>query len=310
MATTGLSIDEQKAVDRFKTDVVEPSMTKLVILDFYADWCGPCKAMAPMLEKVAADYADKGVVLKKIDVDAEQFIAAQFQVQSIPTVYAMFQGQPVADLTNARTESQLKQTLDQILAQVPVEAGADETAGGQAQQDVAQFVEMAEQILTDGDAERAAGIFAQVTQMAPDNAAAHAGLIRALVQTDRIDEARAALAAAEQIPALANDPQLEAARSALDLAGNRVDDGELSAMRDRAHADPADMEARLAYAEAAFAAGQRDEAADELLAMVERDREWNDGAARTKLIDIFNAVGLEDPWVVETRRKLSRILFG
>ena len=94
MATTGLNIDEQKAVDRFKTDVVEPSMTKLVILDFYADWCGPCKALTPMLEKVAADYADKGVVLKKIDVDAEQFIAAQFQVQSIPTVYAMFQGRP------------------------------------------------------------------------------------------------------------------------------------------------------------------------------------------------------------------------
>ncbi|MDG6079210.1 tetratricopeptide repeat protein [Erythrobacter litoralis] len=307
----GLNMDEQKAVERFKTEVVEPSMTKLVILDFYADWCGPCKAMAPMLEKVAADYADKGVVLKKIDVDAEQFIAAQFQVQSIPTVYAMFQGQPVADLTNARTESQLKQTLDQILAQVPVQAGSDDAAdSGQPQQDVAQFVEMAEQILTDGDAERAAGIFSQVVQMAPDNAAAQVGLIRALVQADRTDEAQAAITAAEQNPALANDPQLEAARSALDLAGNKVDDGELAALRDKAQADPADMEARLAYAEAAFAAGQRDTSADELLAMVERDREWNDGAARTKLIDIFNAVGLEDPWVVDTRRKLSRILFG
>ena len=169
---------------------------------------------------------------------------------------------------------------------------------------------MAEQILTDGDAERAAGIFAQVTQMAPDNAAAQAGLVRALVQADRVDEARAALAAAEQNPALADDPQLEAARSALDLAGNKVDEGELAAMRNKAQADPADMDARLAYAEAAFAAGQRDAAAEELLGMVEQDREWNDGAARTKLIDIFNAVGLEDPWVVETRRKLSRILFG
>ena len=119
----GLSIDEQKAVDRFRSEVVEPSMTKLVILDFYADWCGPCKALAPVLEKVAAEYADKGVELRKVDVDKEQFIAAQFQVQSIPTVYAMFQGQPVADLTNARSESQLKQTLDQILAQLPVQAG-------------------------------------------------------------------------------------------------------------------------------------------------------------------------------------------
>ena len=304
----GLSIDEQKAVERFKKDVVEPSMTKLVILDFYADWCGPCKALAPLLEKVSADYADKGVVLVKVDVDKEQFIAAQFQVQSIPTVYAMFQGQPVADLTNARSESQLKQTLDQILAQLPVEAGGDEAA--QAAQQIDQFVAMGEQVLADGDAPRAAGIFAQVTEMAPDSAAAHAGLIRALVQADQVEEARKVLEAVRANPALAADPLVENAAAALELAGNKVDDGELAALRDKAAADPADMDARMAYAEAAFAAGQRDAAAGELLAMVEADREWNEGAARAKLIDIFNAVGLEDPWVVDTRRKLSRLLFG
>ena len=307
VASMGLSIDEQKAVERFKTDVVEPSMSKLVILDFYADWCGPCKALAPMLEKVAAEYADKGVVLKKIDVDEEKFIAAQFQVQSIPTVYALFQGQPVADLTNARSESQMKQTLDQILAQLPVEAG---DAGGQPQQDVAQFVEMAEQVLTDGDAERAAGVFMQVVQMVPDNAAAHAGLVRALVQAGRIDEAKAALEAAEAQPSVAADPQLDQARNALELAGNKVDDGELAALREKAAANPDDLQGRYDYAEAAFAAGDRDAAADELLALVEKDREWNDGAARTRLIDIFGAVGLEDPWVVSTRRRLSKILFG
>ena len=304
----GLSIDEQKAVERFKKDVVEPSMTKLVILDFYADWCGPCKALAPLLEKVSADYADKGVVLVKVDVDKEQFIAAQFQVQSIPTVYAMFQGQPVADLTNARSESQLKQTLDQILAQLPVQAGGDEAA--QAAQQIDQFVAMGEQVLAEGDAPRAAGIFAQVTEMAPDSAAAHAGLIRALVQADQVEEARKVLEAVRANPALAADPQVENAAAALELAGNKVDDGELAALRDKAAADPADMDARMAYAEAAFAAGQRDAAAGELLAMVEADREWNEGAARAKLIDIFNAVGLEDPWVVDTRRKLSRLLFG
>ena len=306
----GLSIDEQKAVEKFKQDVVEPSMTKLVILDFHAEWCGPCKALAPMLEKVAGEYADKGVVLAKVDVDKEQFIAAQFQVQSIPTVYAMFQGQPVADLTNARSESQLKQTLDQILSQLPIEGGEADSPQAQAAQQVDQFVAMGEQVLSEGDAARAAGIFAQVAEMAPENAAAHAGLIRALALADQVEEAKTALAAAEANPALANDPQIENAKAALELAGNKVDEGELAALREKAQADPSDMDARLSYAEAAFAAGQRDAAADELLAMIEADREWNEGAARTKLIDIFNAVGLEDPWVVATRRRLSKLLFG
>ena len=306
----GLSIDEQKAVEKFKQDVVEPSMTKLVILDFHAEWCGPCKALAPMLEKVAGEYADKGVVLAKVDVDKEQFIAAQFQVQSIPTVYAMFQGQPVADLTNARSESQLKQMLDQILSQLPIEGGEADSPQAQAAQQVDQFVAMGEQVLSEGDAARAAGIFAQVAEMAPENAAAHAGLIRALALADQVEEAKTALAAAEANPALANDPQIENAKAALELAGNKVDEGELAALREKAQADPSDMDARLCYAEAAFAARQRDAAADELLAMIEADREWNEGAARTKLIDIFNAVGLEDPWVVATRRRLSKLLFG
>ena len=121
----GLNLDEQKAVDRFRTQVVEPSMSKLVILDFWAEWCGPCKALTPVIEKVAADYADKGVMLVKINVDEDKFIAGQFQIQSIPTVYALFQGQPVADLSTARTESQLKQALDQLLAKLPIQAGAD-----------------------------------------------------------------------------------------------------------------------------------------------------------------------------------------
>ncbi len=306
----GLSIDEQKAVEKFKKDVVEPSMTKLVILDFFAEWCGPCKAVAPMLEKVAGEYADKGVMLVKVDVDKEQFIAAQFQVQSIPTIYAMFQGQPVADLTQARSESQLKEVLDQFLAQLPIEGGDAGGAQAQAAEQVEQFVAMGEQVLSEGDAARAAGIFAQVTEMAPDNVAAHAGLIRALTQADQVEEARAVLASVEANPAMAGDTLIENAKAALELAGNKVDDGELAGLREKAAANPEDMDARLAYAEAAFAAGERDAAADELLAMVEKDREWNEGAARTKLLDIFNAVGLEDPWVVATRRRLSKLLFG
>jgi putative thioredoxin len=311
----GLSIDEQKAVDRFRKAVVEPSQTKLVILDFWAEWCGPCKALTPVLEKVAADYADKGVVLAKLNVDEEQFIAAQFQVRSIPTVYAMFQGQPVADLTSARSESQLKAMLDQLLAQLPVQGGgvSDGAAAapqGPSPEELVQFVKMGEDALAAADPQRAASIFAQITEFAPDNAPAHAGLVRALVQLGEIEEAGQVMQVIDSDPRLAADPAMAAARSALELAGTKVDDSELAALRAAAEAAPEDMAAQFAYAEAAFAAGERDAAADALLAMVAADREWNEGAARAKLLKIFEATGLEDEWVVGVRRRLSRVLFG
>ncbi len=315
MASMGLSIDEQKAVERFRKDVVDPSQTSLVILDFWAEWCGPCKALTPVLEKVAAEYADKGVVLAKINVDEEQFIAAQFQVRSIPTVYAMFQGQPVADLTTARSESQLKAALDQLLAQLPVQAGAAGVAAAAAPQgpspeEIAQFVKLGEDALSASDAQRAASIFAQITEFAPENAPAHAGLVRALVQLGEVEQAAQVMQVIESDPRLATDPLMAAAKSALELAGTKVDDSELAALRAAAQANPADMDAQFAFAEAAFAAGARDDAADTLLAMVAADREWNEGAARARLLKIFEATGLEDEWVVGTRRRLSRVLFG
>ena len=128
LATLGMSPAEKEAVESFRRDVVEPSMTKLVVIDFWAEWCGPCKALTPVLEKVAAAYADKGVVLAKVDTDKNQFIAQQFQIRSIPTVYAMFQGQLVADLTASRTEGQLKLMLDQLLKQLPVQSEAADAA--------------------------------------------------------------------------------------------------------------------------------------------------------------------------------------
>lgn len=298
----GLNLDEQKAVDRFRQQVAEPSMTKLVILDFWAEWCGPCKALTPLLEKVAAEYADKGVILAKVNVDEEQFIAAQFQVRSIPTVYAMFQGQPVADLTNARSESQLKATLDQLLEKLPIQAG-DAPA-----QDLTPLLAMGEEVLASGDGERAVGIFAQIIDIAPDNAEAHAGLIRALVVAGMTEEAQAALA--ELDPALASDPHIERARTALELALDKPDDSELAALRAAAAERPSDMDAQFAFAGAAFAAGERDAAANTLLAMITADREWNEGAARAKLLQMFEAIGLEDPWVSATRRRLSTVLFG
>ena len=299
----GLNLDEQKAVDRFRQQVVEPSRDKLVILDFWAEWCGPCKALTPVLEKVAAEYADKGVVLAKLNVDEEQFIAAQFQVRSIPTVYAIFQGQPIADLTNARSESQLKQMLDQLLEKLPVQGG-----NAEQQADIEQLVAMGEQVLAEGDGERAASIFAQIAEMAPDNASVQSGLIRALLASGRAEDARAALDALPED--LRTDPLVAQAASALELAGSGVDEGELQSLRAAAAERPADMEAQFAFAQAAFAAGKRDEAAETLLHMIGADPEWSDGAAKAKLLQIFEAVGLEDPWVSAQRRKLSLLLFG
>jgi putative thioredoxin len=302
VASLGLNLDEQKAVDRFRKNVVEPSMTKLVMLDFWAEWCGPCKALTPLLEKVAADYADKGVVLAKLNVDEEQFIAAQFQVRSIPTVYALFQGQPVADLTNARTEQQLRQTLDQLLAQLPI------TGGDAPAQDIAPLLEMGEEVLGSGDGERAIGIFAQIAEIAPESAAAHSGLIRALLAAGQRVEAAEVLAGLD--PAMADDPAMAQARSALALAQDAPEPTELDALRAAAEADPADMDAQLALANGLYASGDRDGAAATLLAMVAADRQWNEGAARARLLQIFEAVGLEDPWAAATRRKLSAVLFG
>jgi putative thioredoxin len=275
----------------FMVDVIEASRAQPVIVDFWATWCGPCRTLGPALEKVVA--AAKGAVkLVKIDVDKNPAIAGQLRVQSIPTVYAFVDGQPVDGFQGAVPESQLKAFVDRLV-------------GPEGPAEIDEILAMAAESLTLGDLGGAAQAFAAALQVEPDNAKAIAGLARCYLTGGDTERAAEVLAMASPD---AKSSELDGVRAALKLAAEAP--SETAALERRLAADADDHEARLELAKALAGQGRFAEAADELLTIVQKDREWNDHAARKQLLTVFEAAGMASDVAKQGRRRLSAILFS
>jgi putative thioredoxin len=280
----------------FMADVIDGSKDHAVIVDFWAPWCGPCKTLGPALEKAVKDQRG-AVKLVKINVDENQELAQQMRIQSIPAVYAFKGGRPVDGFVGALPESQIKQFVGKL-------------AGGEAgPSPVEEALTTAKEAIAAGDQAQADDIYNQILEHEPDNADSIAGLTRSAIARKDLEVAKAHLA--DLPPAVASHAEIQAARAALELAeaGQKAQGatGELAA---RLKADPQDHQARLDLAVALFAAGNRERAIDELLDIVKRARAWNEEAARKQLVKFFEAMGHADPLTVETRKRLSSILFS
>jgi putative thioredoxin len=294
----GLSPEDRAAIEAFRRDVLEASLTGPVLVRFTADWCGPCKQLAPIIDKAIAEVGQGRARQVVVDIDRQRLIAEQFRIQSVPTVYAFVGGQPVDGFVGVRSEREIKAFIEKLLAGLPP---TEEEASLDA------LVEAANELLAAGQAEQAAEAFAALAREAPDRADIVAGYARALLALGHADAAADALGT---LPPDSKDQAVVQARAALDLARAAAPAGELAELNARIAADPADHQARIDLANALFAAGRRDEAADQLFASIAADREWNEGAARAQLLKLIEAVGFGDPWSVATRRRLSGLLFS
>ncbi|MFN5083559.1 MAG: tetratricopeptide repeat protein [Brevundimonas sp.] len=278
----------------FMTDVVEASRRQPVIVDFWAPWCGPCRTLGPALEK-AVRAARGAVKMIKIDVDRNPAYAGQLRVQSIPTVYAFVNGQPVDGFQGSIPESQIKAFIDKL------------TGGSSADTDMAQLLSLGAESLGLQDWGGAAQAYAEVLAMDPENIKAIAGLSRVYLATGDADQARQTLAMAGD----SQDPDVLSARAQIRLleagAGTA---GETATLRARVAADPADHASRFELARALASTGALKAAVDELLTIVQADREWNDQAARRELLTIFEAAGGGSDIARDGRRRLSSILFA
>jgi putative thioredoxin len=285
---------------KFAKDVLEASRTVPVIVDFWAPWCGPCKTLQPMIEKVVKE-AKGAVKLVKIDIDKNQMLAQQLRIQSIPAVYAFFGGRPVDGFMGAVPESQLKQFVDRL---VQAAGGVPGGAGNE----IAELLEQAKAAAAQNDMDTAAQIYSEILGVEPANVTALAGLARYQAAAGELEAAKELLA---QIPAKErNGSDVAAAQAAIDLAEKAKEAGPIGDLKARAAADPKDFQTRLDLAMAYWAANQKQEAVDELLAMIKLDRNWNEAAARQQLLKFFEALGFTDPISVDGRKRLSTILFS
>lgn len=292
----GADLVKDSDTAHFMADVIEASRSVPVIVDFWAPWCGPCKQLGPLLERLVTEAAGK-VRMVKINVDSNQQLAQQMRIQSIPAVYAFADGQPVDGFMGALPESELRKFVDKLV----------KGHGGLADQ-LNELFAQADEAMAAGAWDQALAMFGAALQAAPEEPRAIAGQIKCLIGLGELDEARQL---ADALPAhLRADAAISGALAALEVAETPVDNEEISRLRSAIESDPGDHQSRLDLSIALNAAGQREEALDQVLAIIEKERSWNDEAARKQLLTFFEAWGPADALTVSGRRRLSSILFA